>query len=68
MKIVFHYLVLLAGVFILTGAFVGYLTWLDAHDKAVEKAADGYKSCLMTRYHMTPEEYVAEYGEYAACP
>ncbi len=46
---------------------LAYLSWLDSHDQAVEKAANQYTACVKATYHMTPQAYVAQEGYYPTC-
>jgi hypothetical protein len=44
-----------------------YFSWLDSHDRAVDKAGQDYTQCVKNEYSMTPQAYVAEYGFFPTC-
>ena len=64
----FKFIITVFGISCIALVFLAYIDWLGQHDKAVEEASKGYESCLMARYHMTPQEYVAEHGAFPQCP
>jgi len=55
------------AVAVLTIAAFHYAAWVRAYNKEMEASAQAYELCIFSQYHMTPAEYVGEYGEQPVC-